>query len=209
MPGRLLSFPRVRTVAMTVMTAIVMLTACTAKAPQPPQSQTPFPPPKSSGPSSPETSPSPQDQDVHDAVKAYYDGYDEVIRLLRHGGQKDPTPLMKKTMTGDYLNLMTAVIQPSRYIRGVDRIDGYSIGAHTRTEISITGCENESKIRVFDSKTNKDITPHENSGLRVRRVVAAKGGDGQWRVDHIVKDSYVDPADWKSQDCMRTTQRPS
>jgi hypothetical protein len=145
---------------------------------------------------------------MYAAVEAYYEGYEEVLRVQKDGGARQPTLVMKRTMTGKYLHLMTGAIQPSRYkVTGASRIDGYSVGSQTPTEIPITGCENETGIKVLDKRTGKEVT-RGTTGLRVREVVAVEGQDGRWRIDRIVRDEYFKPADWETRSCMAGTERP-
>jgi hypothetical protein len=146
---------------------------------------------------------------MYAAVNAYYKGFEEANRIVRAGGAKKPTSTMKQTMSGEYLEFMTAVIQPSDYeIKGEARIDGYAAGAQTSRTIPITGCENETAVKAFDKETGKDVTV-ETTGLRMRSLVAVKGADGRWRIDRIVDDEYVAPEDWPTQSCMAVTERPS
>lgn len=202
---------RRRAVSVLLTAGVLALTACSPKAPQPPPSQTPFPVPKTSGPKPSPTPTASLDRDVHDAVEAYYVGYDEVNRITSKGGALKPTKLMKSTMSGDYLNLMTAVIQPGSFTKGTAQIDGYSVGARTARTIRITGCENESKIKVFNSKTRKIEPPSspKYTGLIARQVLAVKAADGHWRVDRILHEQDVRPKDWETQACMAVTERPS
>jgi hypothetical protein len=145
---------------------------------------------------------------MYAAVNAYYEGFEEVLRVQKDGGAKQATLVMKRTMTGKYLHLMTGAIQPSKYkVTGTSHIDGYSVGPQTPTEIPITGCENETGIKVLDKSSGKAIT-RRTTGLRVREVVAVKGQDGRWRIDRIVSDEYFTRADWKARSCMAVTERP-
>lgn len=145
---------------------------------------------------------------MYEAVNAYYEGFEEVSRIVATGGTKKPTLIMKRTMSGQYLQLKSFVIRPSQYkVEGRARIDGYKVGAQTSSKIPITGCENETKVKVVDSKTGDDVSA-DNSGLRVRHMVAIKGKDGRWRIDQIVRDEYLEPKDWKSAPCMAVRERP-
>lgn len=157
---------------------------------------------------SPPASPSKHSADPRYAVVAYYDGYDEVVRLLQSGGVDEPTDTMRRTMSGEYLDFMTNATKPRKLtFEGAARIDGYSISSESDVRISILGCENESHMRAFDSGGN-EVTA-EASGLRARRVVALKGDDGRWRIDRSVSAKYVEAEDWAAQPCMEIKEKPA
>lgn len=190
---------RWRLAAAAATLAVLPMAACTPEDPPSPPTPT----------SSPTPSMRPEVRDMYEAVGAYYDGIDELNRVLHNGGAKKPTKVMKRTMTGEYLDFMAAVANlENARVEGSIRIDGYSVGAQKANSIPITGCENERNLKVIDTKTGKVITA-ESTGLRVRTVTAIKGQDGHWRVSKIIDDKYVEPKDWREQSCQGTTERPS
>lgn len=146
---------------------------------------------------------------MYAAVKAYYAGYDEIIRVLKAGGASSPTPKMKRTMTGKYLESVMLGVEPGTVARGSARIEGYAVGPQTPTRIPITGCENQSDLRFYDAKTDKEL-PTGESGLLVRELLAVKGKDGRWRISEETETTrFVEPEDWEEQACMATKERPA
>lgn len=126
--------------------------------------------------------------------------------MLQHGGAGRATAEMKRTMSGRYLELMAAITKPSdQTIEGSTDIDGHLVGTQTSDQISIIGCENETSIRVLD-EDGSDITS-DTTGLWVREVMAIRGEDGRWRIDHTVAEQEIHPDDWEDQPCLRAARR--
>lgn len=189
---------RWRLAAAAATLAVLPTMACTPEDP---------PAPPSTPTATPTPSLRPEVRDMYEAVNAYYEGYDEIITVLKDGGTEKPTPMMKATMGGEYLKFVTRAVQPPVTAKGSAQIDGYSVGPQTTSRIPITGCENQRKLRFFDPETGDEIDLGV-SGLLVREVVATKGSDGKWRITNQGDNRFVDPKDWKNQPCMATTERP-
>lgn len=139
---------------------------------------------------------------------AHYDGYDEIIRVLKAGGVTSPTPEMKRTMTRDYLQVVLLGAKPGTIARGSARIEGYVVSSQTAVEIAFTACENQRDLHFYDSDTGEEL-PTGESGLLVRELMASKGNDGRWRIaEETEVTRFVDPEDWAKEPCTTEGERP-
>lgn len=165
-------------------------------------------------PSPQKTSASPT-PDAREAAKqeiadAYRKGVVESGRLLKAGGTKTATPVMKATMTGQYLKLQMQDVAPGVHSKGTVRngviVDG-GFKTDTKTgelaSAGLTGCEDLSKYKIIDDKSGKDVYQLDSRYI-IQHMKAKRGSDGKWRISETTGTDPMPRDDWNRQPCVRS-----
>ena len=115
------------------------------------------------------------------AEKSYREFRAEFYRVLRAGGAKSATPVMKATAGGPYLKNFTDVAQAYRgqqsYSRGTERTGYVRRAGYESTALVLDVCEDSRNVKDY-SKSGK----YQGSGeVRLARLEVRKVG-GDWKV---------------------------
>ncbi len=115
------------------------------------------------------------------AEKAYRTFRAEYGRVLRAGGAKEPTKVMKETAGGDYLRELAEVTEAYQGLGdhqlGREKVVYVRRGGYTPTEVELEVCEDSRRTKIVDR--SGDVVGEgelRTASLQVRRV------KGQWRV---------------------------
>lgn len=138
-----------RAVAVATLLYALALTGCTPA----PTGPTPSPTPSVQTPT--ETAEERQERlDYAAAEKAYRTFRAEYGRVLRAGGAKEPTKVMKETAGGEYLKSFTEIIQAYDGLRlhsvGQEEIAYVRHVGYTEDEVALEVCEDTSDVRDLD-----------------------------------------------------------
>lgn len=160
--------------------AVLGVTACTAEPPDP----APAPPaPAPSVSQSPTETPQERQErlDYAAAEKAYRTFRAEYNRVLRAGGAKKPTKIMKATAGGEYLDELMDVARAAEGLgdrqAGVERIVYVRPTGHASTEISLEVCEDSTETAII-AKDGKKL----GSGDVLKASLLTKRIGKTWKV---------------------------
>ena len=148
----------------------LVLVGCT-----PDPAVTPSPSPTATSATPTETAAERQERlDYAAAEKAYRTFRAEYGRVLRAGGAKEPTKVMKETAGGDYLDTFTEVIRSyrtadSRAI-GEERIDYVRFGGYTPTRLVLDVCEDGSNTKIVIPDRSPEEGEIRTASIEVRKV---------------------------------------
>lgn len=138
-------------------------------------------------------------QDYESAERAYRSITGEVDRLAAAGGASEPTALMRATATGAYLEFQMESLRIAKKkgwrTTGPTNIVGIARRGWSSTSISLSSCEDNSKIRVLN-RYNRDVTP--KSSRRYIQNLTIKRVDKSWKV--ATATTQVVP-DFQNRDC--------
>ena len=115
------------------------------------------------------------------AEKSYREFRAEFYRVLRAGGSKSPTPVMKETAGGPYLKNFTEVAQAYRgqrsYSRGTERTGYVRPAGYESPSLVLDVCEDSRNVKDY-SKSGK----YQGRGeVRTARLEARKVNGG-WKI---------------------------
>lgn len=163
-------------VAVTTLLCAVVLAACT---PDPVVQPTPSPTPTVATPT--ETAAERQERlDYAAAEKAYRTFRAEYGRVLRAGGAKEPTKVMKETAGGDYLATFTGVAAAYRANGtkdvGLEKIGYVRPNGYQSTRLVLSVCEDSRKVKTTRQKEGGEIGEVRTAELEVRLI------DSRWIV---------------------------
>ena len=155
----------------------MLFAACTPEAvlptapPSPPVSQSPT-----------ETAQERQERlDYAAAEKSYRTFRAEYNRVLRAGGAKEPTKVMKATAGGKYLEELMEIVHAAKGLgdhqEGNEKVIFVRPGGYSSTELSLEVCEDTRATRVVDAE-GKELGRGE---LRTASLLV-KSVDGHWKV---------------------------
>ncbi len=132
---------------------------------------------------------------------AYRRSFDELNRLEIAGGAKQPTPILRETISGNHLRNYMKVLRADKKAglkqRGHGKLVGISVGAGTETRRPVTACEDYSKVRWL--KKDGSELPVGGPIRYLQRAIALKRAGGQWKVDSV---STTKVADFSSSVCV-------
>ena len=115
------------------------------------------------------------------AEKSYREFRAEFYRVLRAGGAKSATPVMKATASGPYLKYFTALAQAYKgegaYSTGTELTGYVRPQGYSPNSLVLDVCEDSSKVRDFD-RSDKQTGKGEirTAQLEIRQL------DGNWKV---------------------------
>lgn len=115
------------------------------------------------------------------AEKAYRTFRAEYNRVLRAGGAKEPTAVMKQTAGGEYLKTFTEIVQAYKglgsYAEGTERTVYVRPSGYSPKEIAMQVCEDSRQVKDF-VKSGKQVGVGElrTATIEVRRV------DRNWKL---------------------------
>lgn len=169
-------------VAVTTLLCAVVLAACT---PDPVVQPTPSPTPTVATPT--ETAAERQERlDYAAAEKAYRTFRAEYGRVLRAGGAKEPTKVMKETAGGDYLATFTEVIRGFKKLNsrsvGSENIVYVRPGGYSISEVTLQVCEDDRNLETVRKDGQRVRGDLRAATLQVRRTKGAWilwSGDGE------------------------------
>lgn len=164
-------------VAVTTLLCAVVLAACT---PDPVVQPTPSPTPTVATPT--ETAAERQERlDYAAAEKAYRTFRAEYGRVLRAGGAKEPTKVMKETAGGDYLKELAEVTEAYKGLGdhqvGTEAIVFVRARGYGTRELQLEVCEDGRRTEIID-RSGKKVGKGElrTASLQVRLL------DDRWRL---------------------------
>ena len=118
--------------------------------------------------------------DFEAAEKSYRTFRAELGRVLRAGGAKEATPVMKATASGEYLETFTRVVRGYRttesHDTGKERIVYVRRGAHSPTSLHIDVCEDSRAVKSFERGVLTGSGELRTANLEVRKV------NGVWKI---------------------------
>ncbi|GAA1854948.1 hypothetical protein ACFFOM_02280 [Microlunatus capsulatus] len=136
----------------------------------------PSPSPSASSATPTETDAERQERlDYATAEKAYRTFRAEYGRVLRAGGAKEPTKVMKQTAGGEYLKEFAEVTEAYHGLgdhqEGKERILSVAPGAYSAAELELRVCEDSRSIRII-AKNGEQVGQGEmrQSIIQVRRI---------------------------------------
>jgi len=163
-------------VAVTTLLCAVVLAACT---PDPVVQPTPSPTPTVATPT--ETAAERQERlDYAAAEKAYRTFRAEYGRVLRAGGAKEPTKVMKETAGGDYLATFTEVIrnykESGSQVKGIEKIRYVRTDGYGPRELSLEVCEDGTKTTTLLPSGESKVGEVRTANLQVKKLGA------EWKI---------------------------
>ena len=166
-----------RTVGAVALLGVLAAAACT------PDPVTPTPPPSPPVSQSPTgTAQERQERlDYAAAEKSYRTFRAEYNRVLRAGGAKEPTRVMKATAGGDYLAEFMKVAEAYKglgsYRTGEERVVYVRPTGHQPSSVALTVCEDGTALRIYD-QASKLVGRGE---IRTA-VISVRRTKGAWKV---------------------------
>lgn len=157
-----------------VLLGVLAVAACTPGPPEPSPPPTPTPTPSAS--QSPSETPQERQErlDYAAAEKSYRTFRAEYNRVLRAGGAKEPTKVMKATAGGEYLATFTRVIRSYENVgsrnAGTERITYVRPSGYTADLISLDVCEDGSKSKTLLPSGSFRRGELRTAALEVRKI---------------------------------------
>jgi hypothetical protein len=138
-----------RTVGVPALLCVLALVGCTPD----PGGPTPFPTPTATQTPSESAQERQERLDYAAAERAYRTFRAEYGRVLRAGGAKEPTKVMKATAGGDYLNTFSDVIRGYRklgsHATGKEKIVFVRPRGHEPRSLALDVCEDDRMVRTI------------------------------------------------------------